>query len=380
VLSGKLPLVFFDEFDTTLAGTELGWLRYFLAPMQDGQFLDRGAPHPIGPAIFVFAGGTCGTYAEFAKPFMDTTAEEPVRQKFKAAKGPDFLSRLRGTLDIPGLDLNAPFDPYGSVDAFPCEAAILLRRAGILAHQLKEKAPHLLDSSQALQVSPVVLRALLHMPQFEHGNRSFEALLDMSRLPGNRKFTPSLLPASGHVGLHANPQHFSQLLATDYPFPGEARELIAKSIHATYLRQSKEDGTYDSTMDQYQEWDALIEKYKESNREQADHIPVKLRAVGLWYRKKAKGTSADANVKQWLDPFLEQLAEDEHDRWVAEKRRQGWIAAAGTDKAYRNDQLRWHNYLFRWSELSEEIKNYDRGPFLEIPNHLAAGGYEIVKL
>ncbi len=32
----RIPLVFWDEFDTSLDGRPLGWLRYFLAPMQDG--------------------------------------------------------------------------------------------------------------------------------------------------------------------------------------------------------------------------------------------------------------------------------------------------------------------------------------------------------
>jgi len=63
-LSGVLPLVFFDEFDTTFDG-ELGWLRYFLAPMQDGKFREHGQMHPIGAAIFVFAGGTRPTLPLF---------------------------------------------------------------------------------------------------------------------------------------------------------------------------------------------------------------------------------------------------------------------------------------------------------------------------
>src|SRR5207247_2071699 len=33
-LSGKIPVVFWDEFDTTWRGAELGWLRYFLSPME----------------------------------------------------------------------------------------------------------------------------------------------------------------------------------------------------------------------------------------------------------------------------------------------------------------------------------------------------------
>jgi hypothetical protein len=35
-LRGRVPLVFFDEFDSFFDDSELGWLKYFLAPMHDG--------------------------------------------------------------------------------------------------------------------------------------------------------------------------------------------------------------------------------------------------------------------------------------------------------------------------------------------------------
>jgi hypothetical protein len=35
---GRTPLVIFDEFDCDLEDKELGWLKFFLAPMQDGSF------------------------------------------------------------------------------------------------------------------------------------------------------------------------------------------------------------------------------------------------------------------------------------------------------------------------------------------------------
>ena len=38
LLQNRIPFVFWDEFDTSLSETALGWLRYFLAPMQDGKF------------------------------------------------------------------------------------------------------------------------------------------------------------------------------------------------------------------------------------------------------------------------------------------------------------------------------------------------------
>ena len=56
-LGGRLPLVFWDEFDAAREGEPLGWLRAFLGPMQDGRFQEGQVTHPIGPSIFVFAGG-----------------------------------------------------------------------------------------------------------------------------------------------------------------------------------------------------------------------------------------------------------------------------------------------------------------------------------
>lgn len=391
VLKGKIPLVFFDEFDSALAGVRLGWLRYFLAPMQDAEFLDNGTPHPIGQAIFVFAGGTCATYADFAAPFLASLSDDDDVQKkrdaFKAAKGPDFLSRLRGTLDIPGLDLQSEFDPYGPVEAFPCEAAILLRRAGILAHQLGEKAPQLRNSAGTLQVSPIVLRSLLHLPNFVHGNRSFEALLDMSNLADSKKFTPSLLPSPAHAELHADSIPMRQLLRTEYPFSHYDRELIARSIHECYVIDRKKDPTHDPSDPSLKPWDSLTgdpndglsEQLKESNREQADHIALKLRIAGLWFRKIIPGIDASADASQ-LDKFVERLAIAEHDRWVAEKRSRGWIAAPCQERKCRNDDLRLHNRLFNWDQLTKDQQNLDIDTVKQIPTHLAKAGFEIVNL
>ena len=384
VLRGNIPLVFFDEFDTSLDDKKLGWLRYFLAPMQDGEFLDRGSPHPIGQAIFVFAGGTCGTYAEFARPFTDKSATDEKREAFQNAKGPDFLSRLRATLDIPGLDLQTKFDPFGPVEAFPSEPAIVLRRAGIFAYQLGEKAPHLRDAAGTLRVSAPVLRALLHLPKFVHGNRSFEAMLDMSHFQGAEKFTPALLPASGHTALHADAASVAQLLATDYPFPPSERELIAREIHKQYVEQRKADPKHDPQDPALRDWDELSNdepgrRLQRSNFGQADDIAAKLRVVGLWFRKVIPGVPLDPNIAKRINASLEELAEAEHNRWVIEKRKDGWVPAPTMDRKSRNDRYKLHNALFTWEELTEELKELDRGPVRNIPRFLAAGGYEIVQ-
>jgi hypothetical protein len=375
VLRGRIPLVFFDEFDTSLEDKPLGWLRYFLAPMQDGEFLDRGSPHPIGQAIFVFAGGTSFNYADFAKPFIAPCPGQT--DGFQKAKGPDFLSRLRATLDIPGLDLETEFDAFGPVAAFPSEPAILLRRASIFAYQMGEKAPHLRDASGAFRVSDSVLRALLHLPKFVHGNRSFEAMLDMSHFQGADQFNPALLPAPGHTALHANATYLSQFLATEYPFPSKDRDRIAQDIHEHFVEQRKAKGEYKPAKASHQAWDKLDSRYVNSNREQADAIANKLRSVGLWLRKRESSSAPSAGSALLTPEIVDRLARMEHDRWVVEIRRLAFEYApeAAPQPAFT------HHCILKWDDprLTQAEKDKDIDSVKAIPRYLAAAGYEIIQ-
>ena len=125
-LRGKLPFVLWDEFDSDLAGRPFGWLRHFLAPMQDGAFQQGQILHPVGKAIFVFAGGTSARLADFAG---NQSTE------FRLAKGPDFVSRLKGHVDIVGPDPRG-----GDRDADP---HFRIRRAILLRSMLLRDRPGL---------------------------------------------------------------------------------------------------------------------------------------------------------------------------------------------------------------------------------------------
>jgi hypothetical protein len=61
--------------------------------MQDGAFQDGQINHPIGRSIFVFAGGTSTTMAAF---------DQGPTNAFKDVKGPDFISRLKGFINVLG--------------------------------------------------------------------------------------------------------------------------------------------------------------------------------------------------------------------------------------------------------------------------------------
>ena len=196
VLEQHLPLVFWDEFDSALEGRELGWLRHFLAPMQDGKFREDGAFHPLGPAIFVFAGGTASSFAEFS-----AVRDE---QREKAAKKPDFISRLRGYVDVLGPNRTSPDD-----------IAVVLRRALLLRSLLLRKAPLLVarrDGRELLRVEPALLRAFLLVDDYRHGARSMEAIIDMSQLAGALRFEEASLPAPHLLELHVDAAEFLRLV------------------------------------------------------------------------------------------------------------------------------------------------------------------------
>lgn len=174
-LEGKVPLVFMDEFDSKFESEELGWIKYFLVPMQDGEFLDFESMHPIGRAIFVFAGSTYNSFKDFydfcnssnmqSKSFSGLDSCRSISNKC-----PDFLSRLRGFVNILGLNRANEED----------ETYIILR-AIQLRSLIEASAPNILSGNSA-NISCGLLNALINVPEYMHGVRSMLAILEMSVL------------------------------------------------------------------------------------------------------------------------------------------------------------------------------------------------------
>lgn len=191
VLSGKLPFVFWDEFDSKLKGNELGWLKYFLAPMQDGAFQDGQITHPIGSCIFVFAGGTYPTFSKFMTPSGEHTD--------KSSKKPDFLSRLKGHLTIKGVNKDTGGNHYK------------IRRAILLRGLLKKHAETIWTKDDKPNIHNSVINAFMDIDEYKHGARSMEAIIVMSRLSGEMEFTASALPPISQLDIHVDGEKFIKL-------------------------------------------------------------------------------------------------------------------------------------------------------------------------
>lgn len=191
-LQGVMPLVFWDEFDNPCEGRNLGWLRYFLAPMQDGEFSDHGISRPLGGGIYVFAGATRDSFSDFHR---GDTLED------RTAKKPDFISRLSAYINIRGINGN----PNTIEDSL-----YMIRRAFILRQYLETDAPQIRADGQFV-IETGVLDAFLRVNKYYHGARSMENLVKMSSLADKRKFELSSLPPDNIIGMHVNVKEFNAL-------------------------------------------------------------------------------------------------------------------------------------------------------------------------
>jgi TrkA-N domain/RyR domain len=114
-------------------------------------------------------------------------------------------------------------------------------------------------------------------------------------------------------------------------------------------------------------WERLPEIYKQSNRNFADHVPVKLRAAGL--RMRAAKAPRPIPLS---DDEVERLAMIEHWRWTVERRMAGWTQGAERDEIRRR-----HPALVPWEALPEAVREQNRAPMRLLPQLVAAANLEI---
>ena len=347
-LGGKLPIVFFDEFDSDFNG-KLGWLKYFLSPMNDGMFRDGETMHPIGRAIFVFAGGTCCTFSEFCKEEEDL--------EFKNVKGPDFVSRLRGYVNIKGPN---PLSEN--------ENLYMIRRAQVLRFLLQKNANNIFEGKKCC-IDPGVLRALIKIPEYKHGIRSMLAIIEMSMLAERKTFEQAGLPSPEQLKLHVDSDMFSRLVVRDVLL-GSAREVLAKAIHEKYRKDNKSNvKKNDRAM---VPWAKLSEDLKEANRQQADHIPEKLKAISCDF---VPALNKMRKLFSFTKDEIEIMAEMEHLRWNKQKFLAGWSYGKKKDEVKKT-----HPCLIEWKYLPKEEKDKDREAVREIPQLLKSAKFEIYRL
>jgi RyR domain. len=351
VLEGKIPLVFFDEFDSALEG-KLGWLKYLLAPMQDGVFREGDSIHPIGKAIFVFAGGTSSTFKGFCgEDLKDENEQKNFLREFKGAKGPDFISRLRGYVNI--LGPNQTDQKWDHL--------FIIRRAMLLRSLLERKVSHLINDNGEAQIDDGVLRALLKIRRYKHESRSMEAILEMSMLTNAKKWEQSYLPSKEQLKLHVDEEQFLRHLMHD-AFYSERIESLAMAI---YEKNKNID------LDYSMPWQELNEDTKNSIRHQAKNIPNALLKINY----DVVSVKESEIFIEFTARELEVLAKNEHKSWYNYRKKAGWKYGEVKDNTKKTDPT-----LVAWDNLSSDKKNKIYEMVKAWPEILAKSNFKIERL
>jgi hypothetical protein len=373
VLTGKTPVVFWDEFDSR----NNFWLQYLLAPMQDGVFQEGQHSHAIGKSIFVFAGGTSRDFAHFGpldRPEQkETDAQRKIRHEFVMAKGSDFKSRLAGFLDVLGPNQRQIYneeaaregvDPWEDdptdVD-FPARRAVLLRS---LLGMVKGR------ENDPLEIDRGLLTALLEIAHYRNGARSLEKLVSHVRDCGGLPLVRAHLPTDNLLALYVDDvAGFHSLIRRSDRFLDQA-EKLAPVLHDDWrqnLTRKEKRGVFDVG------YEELDQEGKAANVAAATRIPEILALAGFSLEEGKASAKQEAAVRRFLKTHLDFLAEAEHRGWEGQKRMEGWTHAPQRDNASRK-----HPLLVPYAELPEEQKDKDRRTILNYPKYAAAAGFKVV--
>lgn len=149
-------------------------------------------------------------------------------------------------------------------------------------------------------------------------------------------------------------------------------EILARASHEQYYRgQIAKDITRDQNPNVVP-WEELSEEMKAFNRRQAEHISVKLEAIGC----------AVTITSEWyVPPFLfspeeiELMAKMEHERYVKERLSGGWKYGAT-----KNLEKKTNPTLVPWEKLSEEMKDIDRENTRDIPTMLSKARFRVYRV
>ncbi len=149
-------------------------------------------------------------------------------------------------------------------------------------------------------------------------------------------------------------------------FRNEINEPVARSLHAGYIADLvKRRAAGENLPKKPAEvpWDELAEEFRESNRQAADHIAIKARALGYHVGDLKKNSNPIRTLNREQKRILAPM---EHARWCAERWLAGWIHCKE-----RNDELHRHPDLVPWQELGDPERRIDHAQIEQLADALA---------
>jgi voltage-gated potassium channel Kch len=139
----------------------------------------------------------------------------------------------------------------------------------------------------------------------------------------------------------------------------ETEDALARALHEDF-RAQRENAGVPAAMNP--PWEELSDDLKDSNRQAADHVGIKLRAAGYHDAPLERGR---ARIERFSAGETLLMAKMEHLRWCAERTLAGWTLGGPTDRDRRINQN-----LVPWDQLEPAEQQKDPEQVLAIPGAL----------
>ena len=151
---------------------------------------------------------------------------------------------------------------------------------------------------------------------------------------------------------------------------GGTHEVIAQGLHAAYLQERQRSGAPLGAERALVPWDELPADLQESNRQQVDQIGLRLRSAGYGIKPL---TDWEAASFAFESHEVDLMAQQEHERWMAERKRQGWRF----DPERKDPRLKFHPDLLPWDDLASLARDKNRQAVAALPALLARAGFQV---
>lgn len=259
----------------------------------------------------------------------------------------------------PALAPNAPGrDFLGSVEFCPGEAQSFATRERVLrwAEETNTRFHLFLCLDEDARAIEVALRLRIALAE-----RGAGPLL--VRVQSREALTP-MLPADNDAAARILPFGMVEDTCAEEAYLSGTQDRLAEAIHHRYLEARRQNPQpTDASDPALRDWKDLREDLRESNRQQADHLPVKLRAIGCALVPTDDPRPA---VRAFEPVEIDVMAVMEHARWCAERLLAGWRFGSPSNK-----ELRITENLVSWADLPEVMRDYDRRAVTTLPGLLA---------
>ena len=217
------------------------------------------------------------------------------------------------------------------------------------------------DNTRALEVAFRLQEALVDRP----GSSLYVRLKKRESLAGIFQGGLSGQAADATVpGPRIVPFGMVEDACSEEVFNNRDDERVARAIHQRFVEKRKAGSRRTPENDPaLRDWDQLSDDLRASNFQQADHVALKMRAIGC---EIVDVTDTRPAVQKFSQDELDALAPLEHTRWNAERLLAGWRYGTPSDKPRRiNENLQ------PWEDLDSSTRKYDYEAVEDIPKILA---------